>query len=121
MVIKIQELHLDYFNKYYFIDDVAYKISAYLSKYRVYIQKLKNENFIIVGYVRKSPGEEPIENRVRLLNNMVSKLKDRSLIDIVFASPSCKASDPITHRDVVRDTNLNKLDVAGDINGKKIY
>ncbi|SAM02254.1 hypothetical protein [Absidia glauca] len=56
-------------------------------------------NWISVGYVRKSPGNESDEKRRILLNKMIKKLRDRCLCQHVFASTSSTSSSSINERD----------------------
>jgi hypothetical protein len=48
---------------------------------------------------------------------MSSKLKERSLADVVFASPCCRASDPIERRDLKTNEEMEGLDVSGNVQG----
>jgi hypothetical protein len=91
----------------------------YLPDYQNYIKNLKEEGYNIVGYVRNSHGTEDKERRIRLLQIMCDRLKERSLVDHVFASVCCRASDPIVETDLTRDEeSLAQLHVDGDIQGK---
>lgn len=107
--------------RYSFVDDVAYKISNYLSSYQNYIKNLKEEGHIIIGYIRKSPGKEPDDKRRQLLKAMSLNLKERSLVDVVFASPCSQASDPIESRDKKQHTLLDQIGVAGSTQGEAYH
>jgi hypothetical protein len=50
---------------------------------------------------------------------MVSRLRERSLVDEVFVSPCCSASDLISSRDVGRKSQLLKKleDITGNAQG----
>lgn len=96
-----------------YLDDVAYKINNYLPSYQNFIKKLKEEGHTIIGYMRKPPGKEPDDRRRKLLNSMSSNLKERSLVDVVFASPCSQASDPMESRDLKEHPLLNQIDAAG--------
>jgi hypothetical protein len=104
--------------RYSFVDDVAYKIGNYLPLYQNYIKKLKEEGHTIIVYIRKSPGKELDDKRRQLLEAMNVKLKERSLVDVVFASPCCQASDPMESRDKKWHVLLDQLDVMGSAQGK---
>lgn len=65
---------------------------------------LKASGLEIVGYARKSPAvkysNEKVETRKRLLEAMVSSLKNRSLVTKVFVSWSSLANEAIAKRDL---------------------
>ncbi|ORX46122.1 hypothetical protein DM01DRAFT_1293980, partial [Hesseltinella vesiculosa] len=65
-------------------DDIAKKVLAYLPHYQLFIQGLKKEKYNIVGYARKSRSSETVESRIRLLQQMAKRLKERSLVDKIF-------------------------------------
>lgn len=88
------------------------------SVYQNHIKVLKSDGYTIVGYIRKSPGSEVKETRHNLLQAMSLKLKERSLVDVVFASPCCRASDPIERRDQKSNEVMEGLDVTGNVQGK---
>lgn len=69
----------------FFLDNVINAIKTHIPHYQMYIKSLKEQNFTVVGYARKSPGSENEENRNILLNRIVKFLKKRSLCDIIFA------------------------------------
>ncbi|KAI8087171.1 hypothetical protein BDF21DRAFT_335868 [Thamnidium elegans] len=75
-------------------------------RYQMYIKSLKEQNFTVVGYARKSPGSENKENRNILLNRMVKCLKERSLCDIIFASTYSSAAEILTSRDMNEVVNI---------------
>ncbi|ORX61393.1 hypothetical protein DM01DRAFT_1281015 [Hesseltinella vesiculosa] len=60
----------------------------------------------VVGYVRKSPGKENKSKRLQLLNLMVDRMVDESTVDMVFASYSSKAKEPIINRDKINGANV---------------
>ncbi|RCH78337.1 hypothetical protein CU097_001944, partial [Rhizopus azygosporus] len=76
---------------------------------------LKDDGYTIIGYIRKSPGSEAKETRNSLLQAMNSKLKKRSLVDVVFASPCCRASDPFKRRDLKTNEEMEEFDVSGNV------
>jgi hypothetical protein len=61
---------------------------------------MKEEGYQMVGYVRKSPRKEAVGDRIRLLQYMISRLKERSRVDKVFMSTCCNSNDPIAERDM---------------------
>ncbi|KAI8328574.1 hypothetical protein BC941DRAFT_363650, partial [Chlamydoabsidia padenii] len=46
--------------KRHYIDNAANKITNYFPRYRDHIKVLKKEGYTIIGYIRKSPGSEPV-------------------------------------------------------------
>ncbi|KAG0183879.1 hypothetical protein DFQ28_000672, partial [Apophysomyces sp. BC1034] len=73
------------------------------------------EGYSVIGYARKSRRNEVKESRIRLLQLMIKRLKERSLVDNVFVSPCANANELIAERDLIRDDELLKqLDVDGD-------
>jgi hypothetical protein len=86
----------------------VFAITEYLPRYKIFTQNLKSEGFILVGYVRKSPGDEDIETRTRLLQDMVDKLYDRSQVDKVFVSQMSYSDEPIASRDLQNEVDLVK-------------
>jgi hypothetical protein len=91
---------------YLFIAFLAQNLSSYTERYQMFINGLKKDDFSIIGYVRKSPGAEACDNIVGLLNRMMSCLKDRSLVEKVYASPKALASSLLSYRDIVEPTAL---------------
>ncbi|ORX49905.1 hypothetical protein DM01DRAFT_243112, partial [Hesseltinella vesiculosa] len=80
--------------------NVARNIAHYLPNYQQYIHSLKTDGYTIVGYARKSPSSEiDDDTRARNLQNMVTRLHERSHVDKVFVSWSSKAGDKIGTRD----------------------
>lgn len=85
-----------------------------------YINNLKHEGHTIVGYVRKSPGSETNETRIRLWQTMIERLKNRSSVNEVFGSPCSKASEPLEERDKKKNGYvMSKLDLAGTTQGNR--
>ncbi|CAO3684585.1 unnamed protein product [Umbelopsis vinacea] len=89
-----------YVMKEAFIDNIVLCICKLLPNYQQFINGLKADGYHIVGYARKSPGNEDSETRARLLQEMVERLRSRSLVDRVFISASSSSSDPLHTRDV---------------------
>jgi hypothetical protein len=81
------------------------------------VTELKKNGYTIIGYARKSPGEE--ENRITNLEDMVKVLKERSLVDKCYVSPMCKASDELAARDLKDKSNLVKKteEIEGNTQG----
>ncbi|KAI9267368.1 hypothetical protein BY458DRAFT_437347, partial [Sporodiniella umbellata] len=77
---------------------------------------LKENGHEIIGYIRKSTGEKDDSIRIRLLNQMSTNLKERSLVTKVFASVSCNANQPLLARDLKKNTDmLSKITADGDM------
>ncbi|KAI9468258.1 MAG: hypothetical protein EXX96DRAFT_492855, partial [Benjaminiella poitrasii] len=74
-------------------------IAKYLHNYQTNVNALKNDGYEVVGFARKSLGNESNETRLRLLRLMGDYLKDRSLVKSIFASFSSKANEPMNKRD----------------------
>ncbi|KAG2227450.1 hypothetical protein INT45_007475 [Circinella minor] len=88
------------------IPNLAKNIVMFLPNHQNYIKQLKEEGYQIVGYARKSPGEQP--NRLANLTAMVNKLKERSLVNKCFISRVSNASDELGERDQ-RDTSTSNI------------
>ncbi|OAD69596.1 hypothetical protein PHYBLDRAFT_182792 [Phycomyces blakesleeanus NRRL 1555(-)] len=82
-----------------YLNGITLSITEHLPKYQAYIKNLKKNNFTVIGYARKSPGQEHQEVRVGLVQKMVNKLYDTLLVDKVFVTTSSRANDTITSRD----------------------
>ncbi|KAG0960160.1 hypothetical protein G6F31_010933 [Rhizopus arrhizus] len=94
---------------------IAKKVLDYLPHYQLFVKNLKEEKYNIIGYARKSRTNENDESRVRLLQQMTRRLKERSLVDKVFVSPRANANDLMVERDLTKDEDLLKqLNVDGD-------
>jgi hypothetical protein len=93
-----------------------------LPKYQQYIEELKKENYFIVGYIRKSKQEIDVDNLIHLLQLMVDRLQQRSLVDKVFVSVNCNSNEPLVQRDINTNSMIKKLEhVDGDMQGNTIY
>ncbi|KAI9473520.1 MAG: hypothetical protein EXX96DRAFT_463841, partial [Benjaminiella poitrasii] len=91
------------------------KVLNYLPHYQLFVQNLKKEEYNIVGYARKSRTNENDESRVRLLQQMARRLKERSLVDKIFVSPRANANELMVERDLTKNEDLLKeLNVDGD-------
>ncbi|KAI8877391.1 hypothetical protein K501DRAFT_326548 [Backusella circina FSU 941] len=71
--------------------DRAYNLANYQKSYECYIDKLKTDDFEIIGYARKSPGELSNDEREANLQNMINCLRERSLAELIYVSPQCLA------------------------------
>jgi hypothetical protein len=84
------------------------------------LKVLQNNSFEIVGYVRKSPTVDTLDNRVKLLHQMIDNLRSRSFATRIFVSSSSRASTAFVERDLKVDEKiyqqLNKVD--GTTQGK---
>ncbi|KAI8991073.1 hypothetical protein BDF20DRAFT_20949 [Mycotypha africana] len=78
-----------------YLDNLVKGIVSYIADYQSHIKNLKKEMFSIVGYVRKSPGSENESTRIKLLQRMVDCLINRSLVEKVFVSCRCSASEQL--------------------------
>ncbi|CAO3626032.1 unnamed protein product [Mucor hiemalis] len=94
---KVQARNL-YVMKDEYLEDTLKNVVSYFEEYQQHIKSLKKEGYNIIGYARKSKGKETEETRVKLLKLMCDCLKNRSLVDRVFVSYSCNASDPLSSR-----------------------
>lgn len=84
--------------------------------------KVSKGNWVNTGYIRKSPTGETEDTRVRLLNTMASRLKNRCLCSKMFVSPCSLSTAAILERDIPKPLQiLSKLDCIGDTQGKEDY
>ncbi|KAG2198835.1 hypothetical protein INT47_000751 [Mucor saturninus] len=90
-------------------DFLVESISKYLPRFQSKMKSLIEEDFVIIGYCRKSPSQETEETRLKLLQKMVKNLRSRAFAQKVFVSASSKASDPLHERDLPPAIQ-NKLD-----------
>lgn len=60
----------------------------------------------LVGYARKSPTDNDIENNTRLVQLMVRNLKARSFATRIYVSTSSWASTPFAKRDLKPDNKV---------------
>lgn len=104
-----------------YLNGTALSITEHLPKYQAYVKNLKKNNFTVIGYPRKSPGQEHREVRMGLIQKMVNKLYDTLLVDKVFVTTSSRANDTITSRDTNgKNAQLTLLNqVHGDTQGNK--
>ncbi|KAG1041687.1 hypothetical protein G6F43_012058 [Rhizopus delemar] len=106
-------------NKY--LNGITLSITGHLPNYWAYVKKLKRNNLTVIGYTRKSPGQEHQEVRVGLIQKMVNKLYDTLLVDKVLVTTSSRANDTITSRDTNgKNAQLTLLNqVHGNTQGNK--
>lgn len=81
---------------------------SYFEEYEEYIKSLKKEGYSVINYARKSKGKETEDNRIKLLQLMCNCLRNRSLVDCVFVSYSCNASDPLHSKDKSQEPRAKK-------------
>ncbi|KAI9033584.1 hypothetical protein CLU79DRAFT_724457 [Phycomyces nitens] len=73
-------------------------------------------------YILKSKGAKDHEIRIKLLNLMCRRLKERSLVDHVFVSYNSQANDPLAERDMKqKDELLTQLSVEGNTQDMLAY
>ncbi|KAI8979871.1 hypothetical protein BDB01DRAFT_851999 [Pilobolus umbonatus] len=102
-----------------FIDKTVESIISSIEKYQLLLKELKDENHRIIGYARKSKNKKDDDSRIRLLNQMAQKLEERSLVDMVFMSPTTNSNEPISSRDISKDNEMmSQLKAHGDTQGK---
>ncbi|ORE00700.1 hypothetical protein BCV72DRAFT_107470 [Rhizopus microsporus var. microsporus] len=87
-------------------DCLITSITEYLPNYQQSLKALQNNAFEIVGYVRKSPTADILDNRVELLQQMVDNLRSRSFATRIFVSSSSRASTAFAERDLNVDQNI---------------
>ncbi|KAI8988016.1 hypothetical protein BDF20DRAFT_853347 [Mycotypha africana] len=97
-----------------FINDIAKGIKEDIPKIQQYIGNLKSDGFEVIGYVRKSYGNEDRNTRIRLLQSMIDKMLERLSVDKIYVSPMSQAGEPFSSRDVNHDSpilrELNKVE-----------
>ncbi|KAI8636077.1 hypothetical protein BD408DRAFT_356353 [Parasitella parasitica] len=105
------------------IEGIIKSITTSIPHYQNYISSLKNQDCSIIGYARKSIGDNNDKNRKSLLNSMVQCLKERSLCEMVFVSWSCSAAAEFESTDMNVNTDLlNELiGVDGDTQSMLSY
>jgi hypothetical protein len=100
-------------------DDHVDDIVKYLPRYQDHIKALKEEGHVIVGYCRKSPGDD--KNRTMLLQAMIDRLKERSLTVKCYVSLVSSASKPLSSRDLQDTTSILKDIHCAEGNTQGIY
>lgn len=94
------------------------EIAGLPEKYQEYITDLKKEGYCIVGYCRKSKTTKDRGEVVKSLQNMITGLKSRSLVDYIYVTVSCNAKTPINRRDLKKNMLIGELSgVNGDAQG----
>lgn len=87
-------------------------IANYQSKYECFIDKKKDDGFKVVGYVRKSPCGLSNDALKDNLQKMIEYLRERSLVEFVYASPQSCAGSPINSRDMYNTIeDLEKMEL----------
>ncbi|KAI8076189.1 hypothetical protein BDF21DRAFT_342480, partial [Thamnidium elegans] len=77
-------------------------------KHQDYIINLKNDNYTVIGYCRKSKTKSKEDEVIKSLSGMALGLQQRSLIDDIYMTVSCNASTPMSKRDVKKNEIINK-------------
>lgn len=90
-------------------------IANYLPRYQNSPKTLARDGMELVGYARKSPTDDNIENNTRLIQSMVGNLRERSFATRVYVSISSWASTPFTERDLKADSKL--MESFENVNG----
>lgn len=88
-------------------------MDSYFEEYQEYIKK---EGYSVIGYARRSKGKETEDTPVKLLQLMCNCLGNRSLVDCVFVSYSCNASDTLHSRDKSQEKVLEDGNTRGKNN-----
>jgi hypothetical protein len=96
--------------------DTLKNVVSYLEEYQENIKNLKKEDYGVIGYSRKSKGSETEETRIKLLQPMCGCLRKRSLVDCVFVSYSCNASDLLHLRNKRQEKALEDGNTQGKNN-----
>ncbi|CAO3620038.1 unnamed protein product [Mucor fragilis] len=103
-----------------YIESIIKDVVETLPRHQESIRNLKKNGHEVIGYIRKSTGEKDNSTRIRLLNQMSTNLKERSLVTKVFASASCDANQPLLARDLRKNTDmLSNITADGDMQGEK--
>ena len=90
-----------------------------MPRYQGYIENLQKEGYQVVGYARKSVGNEDDDTRMRLLQTMVDRLAKRSLVNRIFVSPCSSLSEKLSMRDLKEPGIINRIEnVDGNTQGK---
>ncbi|KAG2204124.1 hypothetical protein INT47_011607 [Mucor saturninus] len=101
-----------------YIDILLKEIVGVHEKYQDYITDLKKEGYCIVGYCRKSKTTGDRDKVVKSLQNMITGLKNRSLVEYIYVTVSCNAKTPINRRDLKKNMIIGELSgVNGDAQG----
>ncbi|KAG0193421.1 hypothetical protein DFQ28_005425, partial [Apophysomyces sp. BC1034] len=65
----------------------------------------------IIGYARKSKATtEDDKDRVRLLQLMVKRLKERSHVQRTYIALSCDNEEPLSTRDMPQPTTIHQIE-----------
>lgn len=91
-------------------DNLIESIIKYLPEYQRSIKKLIQEGYEIAGSARKSPGDEDEDTRIRLLQEMINNLTERSFAQRIYLSANSRSSTPFFERDLKpHDSVISKL------------
>jgi hypothetical protein len=69
------------------------------SLHKLFVKNLEEEGYDLIGYIRKSKGKNNDATRIRLLEAMATRLRERSSVRTVYASPFSNSSDTGKKRD----------------------
>ncbi|KAG1300869.1 hypothetical protein G6F64_012307 [Rhizopus arrhizus] len=95
-----------------YINSIKKDIVQTSTEYQSYIEKLKDEEYIMTGYCRKPKStNEDINKRIHSLQEQIGRLKTRSSVDKVYVSVNCDSKESIMTRD------LKKSPLALELNG----
>lgn len=100
-------------------------ITKYLPKYQRSIKKLIEEGYEIVGSARKSPSDEDEDTRIRLLQDMINNLTERSFAKRIYISANSRSSTPFFERDLKpHDSVISELkningNTTGNVNSQR--
>lgn len=95
-------------------------ICNYLPNYQESLRNSTRNRYEIVDFARKSPTNDNIETRTKLLQAMVNNLKERSFASKIYISTCNYSSTPLFERYLKNnDDIIDKLDhVTGNTQGK---
>ncbi|GAA5806570.1 hypothetical protein HPULCUR_012108 [Helicostylum pulchrum] len=92
-----------------YFDDLIKSICNYLFNYKTSIRYLLQEGYEVIGYAQKSPTNDSVDTRTRLLQSMVNNLFERSLVNQV-PKVALNILTILTFRDIseriAQDSNL---------------
>ncbi|KAG0175427.1 hypothetical protein DFQ28_000046 [Apophysomyces sp. BC1034] len=92
------------------VSNIAKDIVGRLRSYQTELQMLCDQSLMVAGYARKSKAtRESDEDRVRLLQMMVSRLKKRSRVQRTYVTISCNSKDAMIMRDMPRPELIDKI------------
>ncbi|KAG1162802.1 hypothetical protein G6F37_001816 [Rhizopus arrhizus] len=96
-------------------NELVASITTYLPRYQGSLKALIRDGMELVGYTRKSPTDDDIENKTRLIQLMVGNLKGRSFATSVYVSTSSWASTTFAKHDLKPDSKV--MESLENVNG----